>query len=1438
MSLSLTQAAPLKPEIKLAQALSEFEAVLPDDQKSRLRTYRGQSPPNPTDVMRLTAEIDRDTIRNRKSRQCVGTRLTNVLHAVQQFSTVVDFLVGSSHLQIASAVWGVVKISLQLVSAISSYFDQLSKLFMRIGVTCPRYQDFGILYSESKRLQSALCEYFVVIVRLCKQAVLFLKKPFWSQLSSSILKPFETEFGSFQQDLETLASSIREEVSLASNQAQQDEAKEMSRFRAFAMNFSNKSARDIGEARTWKKRKAELNFLNACSVYNHEKTWKQARKQGNTNWICHDEGYKRWIQEKTSSTLWCTGILGSGKTVLSANVVEDLQITTSNAVAYFFCRHDEPESLKTRTIIGSIARQMFDHMRSDIFDSIAEMRLDTLDTDRILDCLQELLPSSSHKYFIVLDGLDECEEKETRLLLQGLKQLLTMSKQVFQVYCSSRPNVSRWAHALLEPQWNVSMSEGSADIEDYVEDTLVKRLESRDLSVGNSTIIFTIQDALLKNAHGMFLWVAFQIDSICSQKTDETILATLKDLPKDLPETFDRILQKLQHSNVADPEYCRKIFDLMAAAQRPLTLEELCEAVSVVPGKIWWDASKLVNDMHRSLSDSCGSLVTVDEEHLTVHFTHHSVKQYLLTRPTESGTRNYFIDTKEADRYIGNVIVTYLNFENFDPQLAMAETRMVRQARIQARIDPSAILGGSVSRSNLATRLAVRLLKSRETPSLDIHGRLRTVAGIGDHKEQIKPAHAFLPYAQDYWLFHTKFFRSARESGYRLWIRLVQGKVGMIELPWESNEDVGDGYMEWILQNEHWALINRTISQIAKDALAQLNRSPLGVIPRQSATRQKLLLDFLKKPGTNVQDIDVQAALSMASTLNNKAVVLSSLRHGAIVNTVTDPALQRASVHGHEDMIRLLLDHGLDVNAEGGVCGSPLQAASQNGREEVVRILLENGADVNAEDGDSGSVLCTASRFGHEKTAKLLLEYGADIDAANGKYGTALEAASYYGHTKTAMMLLDHGADINTSKRFSSVLEAVTHRGHEGTARLLLQNGADVNAEGGDYGGPLQAASYRGRKWLVRLFLAHGADVNAESGKCGSALHMAAKGGHEETARLLIENGANINAKGGEFGSALHAASYFGHEKTARLFLAHGADINAKSGKYGSALQAASDNGREETVRLLLENGADVNAGGGEYGSALQAAACRGHEETARLLLQNGADVNAENGNYGSALQEATCRGHEEMARLLLQNGADVNAKGGGFGSALHAAAQSGHVETTRLLLDYGADVSAEGGIYGSALQAASCCGHEQTARLLLQNGADVNAIVSRSSLMSTKLLFLHGESEILRRKSRADVNAEDKDRIHALSEASSHGHEGVVRVLLGEGADVKALNGRALREASEEGHVAIMRLLLDYKADVNSVLPNDGKLLQEISASDQEAVIQLLLKKLRHSEA
>jgi hypothetical protein len=122
MSSALAKASPLKPEIRLAQAVSEFEADLSHEQKSTFRTLRSQSlstTPSPRDVMQLTAEVDRHTSKKFSS-ACFGPRFTNFLHGVQQFAALGDVVIGGSQNLIACGVWSLVRMSL-LVSALFSH---------------------------------------------------------------------------------------------------------------------------------------------------------------------------------------------------------------------------------------------------------------------------------------------------------------------------------------------------------------------------------------------------------------------------------------------------------------------------------------------------------------------------------------------------------------------------------------------------------------------------------------------------------------------------------------------------------------------------------------------------------------------------------------------------------------------------------------------------------------------------------------------------------------------------------------------------------------------------------------------------------------------------------------------------------------------------------------------------------------------------------------------------------------------------------------------------------------------------------------------------------------------------------------------------------------------------------------------------------------------
>lgn len=133
MSLALKKASKLKPEIRLAQAVSQFEADLSAQDKRELHTYRQQmseNPPNPSDVMRLTAQIDR-LASTKGARRCFGPRFTNFLQAVQQFAALGDVIVGGSQNIIVCGVWSLVRTSLLVVhpdNLIKQYLADVSEV--------------------------------------------------------------------------------------------------------------------------------------------------------------------------------------------------------------------------------------------------------------------------------------------------------------------------------------------------------------------------------------------------------------------------------------------------------------------------------------------------------------------------------------------------------------------------------------------------------------------------------------------------------------------------------------------------------------------------------------------------------------------------------------------------------------------------------------------------------------------------------------------------------------------------------------------------------------------------------------------------------------------------------------------------------------------------------------------------------------------------------------------------------------------------------------------------------------------------------------------------------------------------------------------------------------------------------------------------------------
>lgn len=326
----------------------------------------------------------------------------------------------------------------------------------------------------------------------------YSKKPKFVQLTTSA---FDTQLRRSESDLKQYAANIKEEVDTLNTKTLVYESRENSRIRALIDRKDRK--RDNQQ-----KLKRRSDYLSACTDYDHETPWKQARKRGNTTWFSTEKQYMEFKSCEYSSILVLTGKLGSGKTVLAANVVDDLILSGNGTVCYFFIRHDISKSSQSSIILRSLSRQLLSrHIDDDAVDLICAQDIPILDDNAILDLLRSLIKLSKRVFF-VLDGLDDCDDNDTRNVVSTLRDMVRWTTDcVLLVFASLRSQTDdlHSKYRGLGPERLLSIMEENPDIRSFIDSELAARIEDEQFVFGDPTIVVAIRDALLRGAHGMFV---------------------------------------------------------------------------------------------------------------------------------------------------------------------------------------------------------------------------------------------------------------------------------------------------------------------------------------------------------------------------------------------------------------------------------------------------------------------------------------------------------------------------------------------------------------------------------------------------------------------------------------------------------------------------------------------------------------------------------------------------------------------------------------------------------------------------------------------------------------------------------------------------------------------------------------------------------------------
>ncbi|XP_068003442.1 ankyrin repeat and SAM domain-containing protein 3 isoform X2 [Melanerpes formicivorus] len=162
------------------------------------------------------------------------------------------------------------------------------------------------------------------------------------------------------------------------------------------------------------------------------------------------------------------------------------------------------------------------------------------------------------------------------------------------------------------------------------------------------------------------------------------------------------------------------------------------------------------------------------------------------------------------------------------------------------------------------------------------------------------------------------------------------------------------------------------------------------------------------------EELDLPLDLHTASSVGQDQVVQECIQRGDLDlnkrNCGGWTPLMYASYIGHDTIVHLLLEAGVNVNIPTPEGQTPLMLASSCGNESVAYFLLQQGAELEMKDIHGWTALFHCTSAGHQQMVKFLLDNGANANCREPAYGyTPLMEAAASGHEIIVQYLLNHG---------------------------------------------------------------------------------------------------------------------------------------------------------------------------------------------------------------------------------------------------------------------------------------------------------------------------------------------------------------------------------------------------------------------------------------------
>ncbi|WJG34361.1 uncharacterized protein FOBCDRAFT_194101 [Fusarium oxysporum Fo47] len=861
------------------------------------------------------------------------------------------------------------------------------------------------------------------------------------------------------------------------------------------------SETNIGEVKRKMDRKEDIEILEWLTPINYGPQQSDnfsQRQEGTGEWLLSSKEFQEWIE--TGQTLFCPGVPGAGKTILTSIVINELTTRFGHndtvGIAYIygnFRRHDEQ---KLDRLLNGLLKQLVQG-QSSMPASVKSLynkhnvNKTRASVEEVSTTIQSIAGLHSRIYIIV-DALDELKA------IDGCRNRFLEEIFKLQAQCSAKFfATSRFIPGITE------MFEGGTTIKIRAHDEDVRSfLDSKISQSGQllQTHREMIKTEIAKAVDGMFLLAQLHFQSVSTKKTLKKIKHALNNLssgPKAYDIAYKKAMERIGGQDQDSKELATQVLSWITCAKRVFTTLELQHALAVEERDVELNKENLpqIDDM----VSVCSGLVKVDVKSGIIRLVHYTTQEYL------DRTRDEWFPIAESE--ITMACITYLSFDVFKAGFCRSAEEYTDRLTWNPFYDYAYRNWGhhALMASMDGDQVIIDFLESPAKLSASVQAIMLSEPNESGHIADISHMATEVPTAAYFGL--SKTILALLENGHIAdpksfgWCTPLSyaaryGHEEVVKLL-ISRDDVDPNSKEmiysetplsWAAKNGHAAIVKLLLDKqgIFADHKDLQKRTPLLLAAKSGHAAVVRLLLSRQDVDPNSTAWGRRTPLSWAANKGHAAVVKLLLDKKGVLADYADERnrtpLSFAAENGHEAVVRLLLAMDtVDANRKGSYCKlTPLDYAVCGGYETVVKLLL-----TKTRVTWGGSLLGSAAIKGHERVLMLLVNSSAIPDRQGKDQNATVQATGKQDEHFSSSCLVQASSEI-------TALHWAAENGQLTLVETLLQNGAPINAP---------------RVTVTRRVIG---ETEYSTQKSETALHLAVENGHKATGSKRIEKARRI----------------------------------------------------------------------------------------------------------------------------------------------------------------------------------------------------------------------------------------------------------------------------------------------------------------------------------------